>query len=186
MHTMRSTTKASTTAAPAVAVAPPEPKDQRHGAALTAKFIRAIGRATKEEKSFLHSLLDEWNKGMFSIEELAADAGLNALGVYLPGDPNEIATRSVELAEAAWVSVVSGRANKALRSMLRIHADFRERGREMTLEDMLLQIEEEIQEQEVIIENARDALRHSPAALRAEIRAAVREHPELLEEANAR
>lgn len=180
MQTAAINTTVPTTAAQQPQPAP-KPPLQRYEQTITGKFIRLLGRASNKQIQFLENFIDECNRGIYDADEAAFIFGNRAMGFEFLTDPEQDKPLAEDLRQAFRILYGRPENDMLRRAFTGILHSYREFGEQMRVENMLFYVEASIQEQDVVIEAARDAIRSCPEALRDDIQKIVREHPEILQ-----
>lgn len=152
---------------------------------ITARFIRVLGQASTAEGEFLNRLVAAWeSKGdCTTLQESTFDFATDHYGLDFM-HMQDMAYEWKELANEineAFKILHLGHSRASVRAALRTMLNLSAAGGLQKLADMLYVVEDEMQEEEKELEDARETLKKRPDALKKEIREAITKHPEIIE-----
>ena len=172
-------------AAPVPATPPPAPKvapqvappSDKYPTSLLAQFSRVLYRASDQEQDFLEKFVQECNKEMYNVMEVAYVLGNREFGFGFLSEPDEDPKYAKDL--QALYFMLMDRGNWLARFLRGLCTDARSKA-SLTPEDVLEGLEDRLNDFQNEVDDARNLLANYPEVLQDDVREAVRKRPDIL------
>lgn len=140
------------------------------------KVAYLLERSEPEQREFFHALLDEWEKGLYSLTEAAFYKGADAAGITWMSSIEELAEEDAMFQGLRFVMAVDDWFADFLRRILKSY-DHRN---PMTPDEVADSLESCLLDFQHEIRDARKLINSHPATVAGAIREAIQKRPELV------